>query len=623
MRETEAPEWRQRLRYRFDRLLAHGTWATLLWLGIVTLGVVAFAGVLLAVFDVTFTSDDDVSFFEDFWQSLLRVLDPGTMAGDVGWGRRLLALAITLFGLLVAGTLIGIIAAGVEDRIERMRRGRSVVFESDHVVVLGGSDRLPSLVRQLVLGWGQQRGGVIVVLTNDDAADVQEMVESAVGNKRRTRLVFRTGDPTLPSELEMVRIREAEKVIVLSSGEGGDSTALRTVVAVESMLQDRKTPVVVELSEPASMAQLAHTYPGRVHPIVIRQAIHRIAAVALRDPTLGWVAVALLDDVGSDLCIRAVPSLAGRQFAEIRQAFDNAIPIGFLRDDGGIDLNPAPQERLGAGDRLILVSESEERGLTPGPSTSVVEFSPARPLERQSTDGAQQHLLVLGWSDLGDDLIDDWAKFTSKVSTVDVFLDPAASNSDQIARGSEEGPTIAVNLTAGLDPVSRRLESDPPVDTVLLLATDEAKEKKQPDGRTLLTLIELRRVLEALDAPTPRVLVEIVDVDSVQLVDLVHEDDFIVSDAIGSQLIAQLTQFPDSRDVLLQLFGSSGPTVHLIQPRALGLQGAIPFAEIYQTGFEHGVVVIGYRGATDGLMINPPRAQIVDLSENDSLVVIS
>jgi hypothetical protein len=48
---------------------------------------------------------------------MLRVLRPGTMAGDVGWGRRILALAVTLFGLLVAGTLIGVIAAVVEDRL--------------------------------------------------------------------------------------------------------------------------------------------------------------------------------------------------------------------------------------------------------------------------------------------------------------------------------------------------------------------------------------------------------------------------------------------------------------------------------------------------------------------------
>ena len=142
---------RHKVRYRFDNLLARGTGAALIWLGVVTIVAVLVSAMLLAVFGVTFSGSASGSWFEDGWQSLLRILDTGTMAGDVGWGRRILALLVTLFGVLVAGTLIGIIAAGVEDRIDAMRRGRSVVIESGHIVILGGSSRIPMIVKQLVL----------------------------------------------------------------------------------------------------------------------------------------------------------------------------------------------------------------------------------------------------------------------------------------------------------------------------------------------------------------------------------------------------------------------------------------------------------------------------------------
>ncbi len=128
---------RDRARYRFDLLLSRGTWAVLLYLGCITLAVVIVSAAVLAISGVTFAGSEKSSLLEDFWQTMLRTMDPGTMAGDVGWGRRLLALLVTLFGILVAGTLIGLIASAVEQRVEEMQRGRSIVVESDHVVILG------------------------------------------------------------------------------------------------------------------------------------------------------------------------------------------------------------------------------------------------------------------------------------------------------------------------------------------------------------------------------------------------------------------------------------------------------------------------------------------------------
>ncbi len=77
---------RHRLRYRFDNLLARGTSAVLIWLGVVTLLTVVLSSLLLAAAGVTFSGSNEDSFLEDFWQSLLRTMDPGTMAGDIGWG---------------------------------------------------------------------------------------------------------------------------------------------------------------------------------------------------------------------------------------------------------------------------------------------------------------------------------------------------------------------------------------------------------------------------------------------------------------------------------------------------------------------------------------------------------
>ena len=166
-----ARSFRNRVRYRFDRLLSRGVWAVLLWLGAITFLVVLRSALLLTISSVTFTGEGDPSFPEEFWQSLLRVIDPGTMASDVGIGRRLLALTVTMTGVLIAGTLIGLIAAGVEQRVERLRRGRSIVVESGHYVVLGWSDRLRVVIDQLTKA---DPGAVVVVLAGRDAPDMDD-----------------------------------------------------------------------------------------------------------------------------------------------------------------------------------------------------------------------------------------------------------------------------------------------------------------------------------------------------------------------------------------------------------------------------------------------------------------
>ena len=60
------------------------------------------------------------------WRSLMRTLDPGTMGGDAGSVAFLLAmLAVTLGGIFIVSTLIGVITSGIEGKLDELRKGRS------------------------------------------------------------------------------------------------------------------------------------------------------------------------------------------------------------------------------------------------------------------------------------------------------------------------------------------------------------------------------------------------------------------------------------------------------------------------------------------------------------------
>jgi hypothetical protein len=78
-------------------------------------------------------------------------MDDGVIEGDEGWGPRFLSLVITLCGLVLFSTLVGTIAANMQARLGRLYRGRAVVLESGHVVILGYASWTSSLVRNLLL----------------------------------------------------------------------------------------------------------------------------------------------------------------------------------------------------------------------------------------------------------------------------------------------------------------------------------------------------------------------------------------------------------------------------------------------------------------------------------------
>ncbi len=477
--------WRHYLRYRFDGLLARGTWAVLLWLGIVTFAVVLVASFLLRRGGVTLAGSENAGWFEDFWQSLLRTLDTGTMAGDIGARQRIVALGVTIFGLLVFGTLIGVIASGVEAQIDRMKRGRSAVVESDHIVVLGASSLLPDVVDQLCRA-NAGRGIALVVMADGDPAEMGERVRQGIESTFGNRLVFRDGDPTRLADLDLVRLRTCRTVVVLN-GDGdhvGDARAVHTVLAAREALGDLRTPIVVVLDESAVAATVAASLDDQVHPLVVSQAVARNVVFALRERGLGEVMAELTDFRGADIYVKACAELVGTLFGDVVAGASAFRPIGLLHDDGSVEIQPALDAEIGPGDRIVVVAHESTASLDlDRDAIARTRVAPAvdRPVFRQAS--AVNHVLMVGWSGLGRPLLTGWAMSAGSGSTVEIVYDPRVIEVGDIDVPDLDG--IAVTLTpveGDVATMSRRVASE--ITAIVLLAYRDhlpATGGRQPD----------------------------------------------------------------------------------------------------------------------------------------------
>lgn len=606
---------RHRIRYRFDNMLARGTGAALVWLGVVTLLSVVLSALLLAVFNVTLAGSASGSWLEDFWQSLLRVLDTGTMASDVGWGRRVLALLVTIFGVLVAGTLIGLIAHGVEERIDRMQRGRSVVIESGHIVILGGSRRIPLIVQQLVLANAGRDASTIVVLADEDPTALRAAVVDVVPDRLGTNVVYRSGDPTRRTDLAIVRIDQARGAIVLSDRDDHDGAVAQTVIAIRAELGEHgHLPIVVEAAERETVERLQRACGADVHGIVTAEAVARTAAFALRRRGLIQVVEELTDFRGCDLHVVDQPDARGLRFEALVGRYANARVIGVAGDDGGIELAPSPDRVVAARERLVIIaadlSTLEEVDEPVSMAATVHDAVIEEPVE--------EHVLVVGWNRLGTHLLTGWATAARASSTVEVVFDPRlVAAADVIV--PPIGVPVVVTEQADVSTWSARRKP-----TTVVFLGYESLGASEADARTLLDVLLLRRRF-ATDGAAPRFIVELLDSEHLDLAELDGPDDFLISAELGCQFIAQLVEQPERRAVLLSLYSGSGASIRMIRCEHLGLVGEITGAAVVAATAAVGVVGIGWRRASargGDLVLNPHISTRAVLEPDDEIVVV-
>lgn len=140
--------FRERFQYWLDNQFSRGTGALILWLGILSLAVIVVAGGIIALLGIAPAGGERLSFLEAAWQSLMRTLDAGTMGGDEGLGFRVIMFLVTLGGIFVISTLIGVLTSAVEGKLEDLRKGRSRVLETNQIVILGWSEQIFTIVTE-------------------------------------------------------------------------------------------------------------------------------------------------------------------------------------------------------------------------------------------------------------------------------------------------------------------------------------------------------------------------------------------------------------------------------------------------------------------------------------------
>ena len=198
------------------------------------------------------------------WMSLMRTLDAGTMGGDTGWSFRLAMLVITMGGIFVVSSLIGVLTSGIESKLDELRKGRSFVVEERHTVILGWSSQIFTIISELMAANANQSRSCIAILAEKDKVEMEDEIRAKVGPTGRTRLVCRRGSPVDLTDLEIINPHSARSIIILASEPPNpDSHVIKTTLALTNNPGRRPEPyhIVAEVREPKNV-EIVRTVGG-------------------------------------------------------------------------------------------------------------------------------------------------------------------------------------------------------------------------------------------------------------------------------------------------------------------------------------------------------------------------
>ncbi|MFG2985105.1 NAD-binding lipoprotein [Streptomyces sp. NPDC048258] len=636
MTQDHTTSLRLRLRYRFDHLVAGGTTALIGWLALACLAVVVPASTVLVWSDRTAPSTLSGR-LTAVWVSVGQTLKIG---GAVGSPLHVLAsVSLALVALLFVSTLVSLITTGINRRIMSLRRGHSTVLEARHTVVLGWSDQVFPVIGELVAAHANQRRSAIAVLAQKDKVEMEEDISARVTDRGRTRIICRNGSTTDPTDLCRVSPRTAKAVLVLPpAGDGGDAHVVKTLLALDAAAPGAGDAVVVAAVRDTRNHETARLAAGPAgHVLCVDDIVARLLVQTARQPGLSLVYQELLDFGGDEFYTAAAEGLAGRTFGEALLSFATSAVVGLLRADGGVALNPDPGTAIGAGDRIIVISQDDDTAVQSDVASCVEE-------EAIVTAGARipaaERLLLLGWNRRAPLIVDQLDQYVSPGTTLDVVAlgDGAATRGAGDIAGDRRLEVVfhSADIT---DPLVLAKLDVPSYDSVIVIGeTDPAAAatatatdmEAQADDRTLVTLLHLRAVGEA--AQRELALTTEMSDDGNRLLAPAREGaDFIVSGRLISLLMTQISESRYLADVFAELFDAEGHEFYL-RPAADYVRAgrAVSFATVVESARRRRECAVGYRlrgqtatGPAYGVRINPDKRERVRFTEGDWLIVLA
>jgi voltage-gated potassium channel Kch len=606
------------MRYWFDNSMSRGIGSLIAWLAIVSLLLIVGATAAFALIHKTSLSTDLNTLWDTFIKtfglgvpSATGTAPPPTTTADIAvW------FVLALGGIFVVSALVGLLTSGLHRQMEQLRKGRSVVAESRHTVILGWSDQVYTVVSELIEANRSRRRASVVILADEDKIEMEDRLRHRIRDYATTRIVCRTGNPLDLSDLELVNLAGARAIIVIAPqtdrAEDADSYVLKTLLAIGRGPFFRGKPhLVIAAVRDGRNRPVAQLADNQAVVIDADDISARLVVQTARQSGLSVVYTDLFDFGGDEFYLVREPKLTGKPFGQALFSYRTSCPVGLLHANGATSLNPPANHRIAPDDRIVILAEDD----------STIKFDDRpMPVDESaivhSVRGPQapEHTLILGWN----------ARATKIIEQLDIYV-TAGSTVDIVTERHDADPAMA-RLSPGLRKLTSRVKDGDTRDRNalesldvgayqnIIVLSDDQLDPLTADARVLVTLLHLRDMLSKRGKQVS-IVSEMRDERDRALASLTRADDFVVSEQLVSLLMTQIAESRHLESVFVDLLNPDGSEIY-IRPASYYIRPVanLTFATVVEAARRRGEVAMGYRIAEPGegqhgIVLNPDKSK--------------
>ena len=626
---TEKISFKEKMRYKLDRIMEKGTVTMLVMLFLFTVLLSIIVGLVVAAICGGGAG-------ERIWDSLMHTLDPGNLADTTldSPPNVFFMTLMTVFGIFFTSALIGVINNSFEAKMIELRKGTSRVLEKNHVVILGYNYTLITLLESLIEANMNETDECLIVVVGDEEQEVmKDAIKSHIKDTHNTEILCRSGKTYEEHMLKCANIENARSVIINARD---DFHAIKTLLAFKSYItankpqkEDLFATVVIQDKQYVDAAK--HAGGDAVEVVFGKDKISRIIAHACNQRGLCSVFEELLNFSDNELYCEDLDFEPDKRFKDYIHYFDAEIPIGIRKKSGErkVIINPKEgvDDIIEEGDKLIVFEKDngeirKHNGeLNHDSKNYIVEES----INKDDViDKSMMDLIILGQNDRLNDILKEYDKIAEKGSIVKIVDTEKLKN--PLDQYQNIIPQIIETNDCSLE--SLRSHNEDRAFNILLLTNDDMSDE-DADAETIVRLIELDRLAKELDSENRfATTCEIRKSSNQKLAAVIGGDNYVVSSNITSLLATQISENRDLKNVFDELLDTEGSELYM-RPveNFVKTDKEVSFDTVIEAAYRKHCVVLGYRKPDipekNGIVTCPRRSDRIKFEKGDTLILLA
>ena len=551
-------------------------------------------------------------------------------------------------GVLIFSTLIGILTTSIEGSIETLKKGRSKIFEENHTLILGWNKKAIAIIIELVIAFNQYDSKyTIVVLGEEDKVKMDDQIKEQVGLTGNTTVICRSGVSSEIGDLRMTNLNGAKSIVIVPHDKPyADIHTIKTVLALLKFSDnDKKYNIISAVNYRNDYDILKSIAQDQINIILTNDVIAKIISQTCRQPGLSLVYSELLsfngkshykdltgpwyeEASGDEIYFSSQDKLIGKSYEEAILSFNTSTVIGYYNDTAGVSLNPKPNYIFNEGDQIIVIAEDAEK-------IDCLLFDDSnideKIIENRQSELSPEKILIINWNRYTPLIIKKLDNYVINGSSIDILtIDNGQLDKEKMEFDHLEN--TKVNIIYGDPTIYKDLEliNLPEYDHVVVLSDFSNYQTMDADARSLITLLHGRSIIEKSNRKIT-IVSQMLDERNRAVADQAKADDFIISEKMISQYMAQLSENKLLFTLYNELFTSEGSEIYFNNITDYVNDGITTnFYTLVRSASLRNESAIGYRkhklqydvNENYGVKMNPDKEDELLIESGDQLIII-